>query len=117
MTPTEFVERFINHYGTPDAPNLAALVEDYEAALRGTKPEILQAASERLIRSHTFRSWPTIGECRAAVDAAAVEAAARRQRQARGYEPTPGWAPPTAESRTRVQALVDGLKSKLKGVV
>jgi hypothetical protein len=112
MTPAEFVARLHNHYGPPEhAPDAKALIADYRAALAGTDPAVLQAASDRLIRAHQYRNWPTVGECREAVTVACADHARKHRR----YEPPAARVEPSAESKARVQALVDGVRARLRG--
>lgn len=115
MTPTEFVNRLANHYGFPEVGDPKGLVADYVAALDGTDADLLKAASDRLIRTHQFRNWPTVAECRTAIDRAASDRLNAQRRFGTPVEPVR--RVPTPEERARVQALVDGLKAKLTGRV
>src|SRR5688572_5197808 len=64
MTPQEFVKRLLNHYGSPEhVIDKKGLREDYESALEGTDPSVLQEASDEILKVHRVRAWPTIGEC------------------------------------------------------
>lgn len=68
------VRRFVTVFGEPKTDNSSAMVAEYERALHGNSPEVLNRAVDRLLRKTKFRVWPTIGECMDAVQAAATEA-------------------------------------------
>ncbi len=111
MTPAEFVNRFINHYGFVDITNPKGLVDDYVAALTGTDVDVLRAASDRLLKEHQFRNWPTLGECRIAIDKAALERTSERDRNRR--EPEQPRQEPTPEQRQRVNDLVKATTERI----
>lgn len=112
MTPNLFVERLLNHYGSPEhVINKKALKDDYAAALNGTDAKVLQEASDRLLKLHVIPIWPTIGECIRMVNDVAEEWA--RQKRSMNPEPLDSYRKPTKEERERVAALVSGLKNKL----
>lgn len=107
MTPAEFVKRLQNHFGPPEhAADEKALAADYAAALAGTHPTVLQQASDRLISKHQYRNWPTIGECRLAVEVVAAEWSSALARMRRGHTGVEIYPPPTEEQRQRVSDLV-----------
>jgi hypothetical protein len=113
MTPNEFAQRLMNHYGSPEhAGDVKALVADYVAALNGADPAILQEASDRLLKAHTYRSWPTIGECRLMVEAVAAERTRNAERWARRNEPSTR-TEPTEEQRQRVNELVKSTADRM----
>lgn len=114
MNPVEqfFTRRFMTLYGAPDTKDPAAFVAEYNKALAGTDDDILQAASDLVVRQHTFRNWPTVGEC---VEAVGIVATRRAAAEARS---TPPWFTPrtthSAESRARIAALVNETLAALK---
>ena len=70
------IRRFVTVFGEPKTDNSSAMVAEYERALRGTSPEVLQRAVDKLLRKTKFRVWPTIGECMDAVREAISDARA-----------------------------------------
>lgn len=116
MTPKEFVQRILNHYGAPEhVADRKAFSDDYIASLNGTDADVLAEASDRLIKAHTYRVWPTIGECIQMVDLVARERA--RQRQQAERQPIERRQEPTPEQKARVAALVKGATEKLRSAV
>jgi len=115
MTPDAFVQRLLNHYGAPEhATDMKMLGADYAAALKGTDADLLQAASDRLLKDHRFRCWPTVAECRAAVDKAALDRFNARRR-VETHSATEHRMP-TPEERERLAALVRETVAKLKAI-
>lgn len=108
MTPTEFVNRLANHYGFADVANPKGLVDDYVAALAGTDPDVLRKASDRLLTVHTFRNWPTVGECIAMINVVATHRMSDRK-----LEPIEARPEQTPEQRARVAAMVAGFAATL----
>lgn len=62
-TPQTLLDRFTTMYGEPKTDDVAGYVETYANALEGFNAAILDAAILRIIRNHTYPSWPTVGEC------------------------------------------------------
>lgn len=83
MTPVyqTMLRRFMTLYGEPRTNDPAIFIGEYEKALAGTRQDVLEAATDALIRGNERRSWPTIGECVKAVHAAAerIEFASRHK--------------------------------------
>lgn len=80
------IRRFVTVFGEPKTDNSAAMVAEYERALHGNSPEVLNRAVDKLLRKTKFRVWPTIGECMDAVQAAAEEVRSQSS-QARPDQP------------------------------
>lgn len=117
MTPVEkhITNKFLIQYGAPDTIDPAEFVAEYERALSGSDTALLIAAAARVIDKHTFRNWPTVGECVAAVNAIATERAADALRRAppQPSEPRPAYS---AGSTARVGALLNETVQNLKAV-
>lgn len=110
------VQRFINNFGAPDVADPNALMAEYEnaRALIGASEEILIEAMNNLVWGHTYRNWPTVGECVAAVNAVIGKRAA-----AKGAYASSSWNDerrdePTPEQRARVKELARQTVANLK---
>ena len=62
------VQRFLNMFGEPDCPNVAAYVAEYVTALDGFGAKELDAAASSIIRNPPKRMrklghWPSVEEC------------------------------------------------------
>lgn len=68
MSPhvNRLLTRFTALYGTPRTEDLEAFALEYDRALRGYSAAVLSEAGDVVVRNHTFRAWPTPGECVAA---------------------------------------------------
>jgi hypothetical protein len=108
-----FTHRFLNLYGAPNVVDPAAFKAEYVRALAGTEPTLLKAASDRVVDGHTFRNWPTVGECVAAIKAVAAERAAHARTIAAAQPPEPR-AEPAPEMRARVDVLLRQTRANLK---
>lgn len=108
--------RFLNLYGSPDAVDPAAFVAEYGKALRGTDASILEEASDRVVKQHKYRNWPTVGECTDMVNVVAEQRAREREHKNWGNTRVNPHPVPTAEQRARVDALLAETKDKLKAV-
>lgn len=84
MTPFDkFIAlRFLNLYGEPAAADRRAFVDEYRKALGSTRTDILEKASDYVVKHHAYPTWPTIGECRSAIQLIADELHSRNDREA-----------------------------------
>lgn len=107
--------RFLTLYGEPKTDNLESFFEEYERVLKGTAKDILQLATDRVIKEQQFRSWPTPGECVKAVNAEAERKAIERERFTPKNldEKERSWPKPTEDSKARCRALVADLKRSI----
>jgi nucleoside-diphosphate-sugar epimerase len=107
MSPVEeFVtSRFFNLYGPPDAFDPKAFVAEYAKALNGTDADILREASDRIVRKHKYRNWPTVGECVEVVQFIAEQRMLARRREAWGYG-RDQHETPTPEAKARMDEIV-----------
>lgn len=103
-----FIQRFINNFGAPAAPDPAELFAEYQRALAGTDDDFLREASTYVVDHHAFpQRWPTVAECKSAVEHIATERALTRQRRSWGKATgDEKWKEPSAESKARVEALM-----------
>lgn len=69
--------RFITVYGEPKTDDTAAFMREYETAMDGFSNAILDRATAMILKSHTYPTWPTVGECFKACTRAAEELAPR----------------------------------------
>lgn len=110
MNPVDehFTQRFLNLYGAPDVVNPEAFVAEYDKALGGTDPSLLETASNALVKQHKYRNWPTIGECVAAVEAAALQRAQRREAETfnKTSDPCGPRKQNAQDSKDRVAAMI-----------
>lgn len=109
-----FTGRFLNLYGAPKAVDPAAFVAEYTKALKGTDRDILEAASDLIVRKHAYRNWPTVGECCKAVQEVAEQEYARKA----WVSPpeTADFPKPTPEAKAAVEALVSRTIGHLRSV-
>lgn len=107
-----FIERFINNYGAPIAGDQEALYGEYERALTGTEESLLKAAADLVIDQNEYRSWPTVGSCKKAIETVAARRDLdRRYRDLKADEPL---RTPSKESKERVSAMMQECVAKLK---
>lgn len=113
------LSRFLTLYGEPKTDNVEAFFGEYEKALSGTAPDVLQGAADLVIREQEFRSWPTPGECVKACNKIAFkldeERRHRRPSQADLDRQAEVWPQPSEESKQRVKDLVADVKRSLSG--
>lgn len=62
MLASEFVDKLIILFGSPESDDPEALIAEYVNSLKTIKPTVLAATYEIVKRTHTRRSWPTIGQ-------------------------------------------------------
>jgi len=106
------LSRFVVVYGEPRTGDLEAFFAEYEKAMRGTRPDILDRATDEILKGHEKRSWPTIGECRKAIDAAAADLERKRSAaNAKTPYPLKDTLPPSPDQKARVRDLVSDFKA------
>lgn len=71
--------RFITLYCEPKTHDVDAYMAEYVKALDGMSREVVAAATDRLVKAHRHRNWPTIGECYDACQRAADELSQKRK--------------------------------------
>lgn len=76
----QFFNRLIVLYGHPESADDDAFLEEYREMLAGIDAGVLKRAGDVIRNSHARRGWPTPGEVRRAVDAAAAEIEQQRRR-------------------------------------
>lgn len=81
------LERLGLIYGEPDVDNVPEFLMEYARQLRNYTSEELSKATDHILRTRKFKTWPTIGEC--------VEAADMAREQLRERHPA---RPPVDES-------------------
>ena len=64
------LERLGLIYGDPDVSNLPEFLMEYARQLRNYTSEELARATDHILRTRKFKTWPTIGECVEAADLA-----------------------------------------------
>lgn len=113
MTPFEqhIVQRFTTLYGAPTSVNPRAFVAEYEREFAGVRGDVLRKASDLLVRTQTFRTWPTVGECRKAIGSASHEVGRQNEIKAWGVTQDRMPPPPTAKQKARVDVLVAQFKA------
>ncbi|MBX9659056.1 MAG: hypothetical protein K2X00_10850 [Nitrospiraceae bacterium] len=84
------------------------LADAYKAIL-GTAPNVLEAASEAIIRDRASPFFPTIGEIRHAIQAAALRINPPKKIE----DAQSQWPAPTPEMKTRVNDLVAQAKRRI----
>lgn len=110
-----FVRRFINNFGAPTVIDVDAFYAEYERALGGTDDDILREAAAHVIDHHSYpQRWPTVAECKTAVDHIATERALARARRNWGKKDEQPRQEPTPESRARVEALMRATMADFK---
>jgi len=73
MVFTKVIRRLSTNYGMPNVPDRDALYDEFCKALTGYAEPVLDLALDRIIKTRTFPTWPTVGEVvTAARDAAGV---------------------------------------------
>jgi hypothetical protein len=121
MTPDEFIDALSVHFPPRhDDPAMASRwLEDMTRGLRHYSSQTLAEAVEEIIRERRLRSFPLLGECRDVCGrheerVLRVERL-RREREALARERGPEIAagPADPEMGSRVQAMVDELKTYL----
>jgi hypothetical protein len=115
MTPEQqAVHRFLVMFGEPKTPDPALFLVEFEKAIRGYRPDVLEKAVDRVIRSNTF--WPKPAEVREMADGISEVSASRESYSAILEERERGWKHPTPEERARTQQLFNMLNLKLKSI-
>lgn len=107
--------RFMTLYGEPKTNDIDAYMAEYVRALRGMSRQVLQGGTDRLVKSHKHRNWPTIGEAYDACQRAADELSQKQTARERNVPYVPSRrAPYSAEmeaswERARIwrQEMVD----------
>jgi hypothetical protein len=105
------MERLTLMYGQPPVPveSRQAYAAEWRRALEGTAPDILQEATDRLIRTRRYRTWPTIGDVIHAIGQVGAERALASQKMAEAEQqrlenlPKPALSP---EQITEAQRLM-----------
>lgn len=119
MTPFEkyIALRFLNLYGEPTAADRRQFVEEYRKALSATRADILEKASDYVVKHHAYPTWPTIGECRSAIDLVWGEIQSHNERvtnlrdQEKLAREQAAWPRPTKRQRAECDALVEQFKA------
>jgi hypothetical protein len=57
------LSRFITIYGDPKTDNAEAFLDEFASALEGFSPEIVSKAANKILRTHEYPTWPSLGEC------------------------------------------------------
>lgn len=106
LVQSQVIERFGNLYGAANTPDPVAFKAEYTRALGGTDPDLLRAAIDFAIDGHTYQTWPTVGDCKAAVQVVAARRESDRKRRDWNGQDERAWHHATPESRARVGALM-----------
>jgi hypothetical protein len=77
---THMLSRFRTLYDDPKTDDVDGYLMEYVHALDGASPEVLNAATDSLVRKNRYRKWPTIGECMDEVTRIADERANDKRR-------------------------------------
>lgn len=107
------LKRFLTQYGPPKTDDKAAFIAEYERLLGATDPDIVQAATDLVMKQQTYSAWPTIGECHKAIEVIATQRNREREMRAFGKGEREHYKTPSAEDRARVAALVAGATQAL----
>lgn len=94
-----FLEKFLLLYGEPKTTDVGAFFAEYQRALKGYTAQALEAGANKLIDAHTFKSWPTIAECRKAIESAMP--------RAQQYHVASEWKEDGPEAKARTQAVYE----------
>ncbi len=109
------IERLLNNFGAPQVDDLDAFYEEFYRALTGTEESLLRAAMDCAIDRHAYpMRWPTVAECKAAVDHIANERALARSRGNWGNSSELEQETPSPESKERVAALMRAVRGNFK---
>jgi hypothetical protein len=84
------LERLGLMYGKPDVDNVAGFLTEYAKALRIYSADELTRATDHMIRTRKYKTWPTVGECIGACEEA--REAHRIKRPAPPIADTSAWA-------------------------
>jgi hypothetical protein len=107
----KMIKRLTVVCGKPESIDVPAYLAEFTKIVgKNWSDEVLDEATDTVLKARTYPGWPTPGECRKA-----CEEAAERQRKASHRTvysvAEPGAAGPVdQEQAARVQALVDGFK-------
>lgn len=100
------IKRFVTLYGDPATDDARAFVGEYVSALRGYETDLLRRGIDRVVQSHAYRSWPTVGACVKACDELYRPPSA-------ASSAVPSLSQASAESRRRVGEMTSRLKIEL----
>lgn len=122
MTPFDkFISlRFTNLYGEPNAADPTEFIAEYRKALANTRADILEKASNYVVKNHAYPTWPTIGECKSAIELIAGEINSKAEREANLREQAErrrieeNWPKPSPKVVARVDKMVADLKRTLE---
>lgn len=111
-----FIQRFVNNFGAPMAPDPESFFAEYQRALGGTDDDILREAAAHVVDHHGFpQRWPTVAECKSAVEHIAAERTMAQQRRNWGKrQGDEKWTEPSAEAKARVAVLMRETIARLR---
>lgn len=75
----ELLKRLTTMFGTPKTEDPGAFLSEYIRAMAPYGTDVLDLAGDRLLKSHKFRTWPSIAECIDAASKAAEELHGRKK--------------------------------------
>jgi len=107
------ITRFLNLFGAPNVDDVSGYYGEYERALIGITPELLEKACDRAVNAQTYKVWPTIGSIRDHVSKIQEERAAAAARRLQPAEPDV-YQKPDPESVARVEAMMRECVAKLR---
>ena len=107
---TKVIRRFGTVYGIPNVPDQDALYDEFCKALCGYSAVILEKTVDRVIRSHEYPTWPTVGEVVKA--ASSVASSTVKLEISRSEVELP---PPTPEQKARADDQRRQMQSSMFG--
>lgn len=111
MTPDRFMAKMGLHFRLQmdDPTEQAEWLKDALDAIGGTAPNVLESAARAIIRDRASPFFPTIGEIRHAIQAAALRINPPKKIE----DAQSQWPAPTPEMKARVSALVAHTKRRI----
>ena len=100
---TDIIERLITVYGEPKTDNPDLFIAEYAKALRGFDQRVLEFAADNIFRTHTYPTWPTLGEIVRTANEVAAELYDNHRKPEHSKAPL---AEPTPEQKERVAEVM-----------
>lgn len=106
-------------YGSPskDAAEAQAIVSEYARLMNKYSDSELEAAGDKIARTRKFKSWPTIGDCIAALEDYRAEAYEKNAPERKTAIPHPEWSKARIAEADRMIQCEMGEKAAREGWV
>lgn len=98
----KMISRLAIVYGQPDSPDPVAFLEEFSRLLSSYSETTLDAATDRVLKKHRGRQWPTPAECIAACEEVLETDRAAEARRPAMVENYPEWTDAAIERANKL---------------